>query len=400
MAAEFLYGLMNNRKSMKDFAREEEDFEAKKRIRNLAEREAEVKIKKSESEIGAFDTDKLKGLAARSIYEASQGLPLTPAGRAAIEAVGVMEGKKTEYKTINEEGDVRAFTADNPYSQYLSSLGGGTPPPERVSEYATPPFVESPTMGTGDPLLAHASAYDQQVANVGGSNPYARPITVADAERFIADQGTPMPAPAGGGQDLSGMASASMGDNYNRIRQLSGAGGQAGTKTDVATKQAAIDLAQKILEEENAGKVALETEKGKKLGEQAAKTEIADQKNSEALTQLNRAAELLSIAPGGYLGLAGSEYKKLANQSDAQSQADRQLKTISGWLVSNVPRMEGPQSNFDVENYNKMAADVSNTSIPTGDRIAAVEELIRLKNKYENNQGSAQSGGIKFLGFE
>lgn len=53
----------------------------------------------------------------------------------------------------------------------------------------------------------------------------------------------------------------------------------------------------------------------------------------------------------------------------------QQLKAVGGWLVSNVPRMEGPQSNFDVANYQVQAADVANESLPVSRRLAALKTI-------------------------
>lgn len=55
--------------------------------------------------------------------------------------------------------------------------------------------------------------------------------------------------------------------------------------------------------------------------------------------------------------------------------AAQQLKAIGGWLVANVPRMEGPQSNFDVDNYKIMAANVANDSLPVDQRQAALNTI-------------------------
>jgi hypothetical protein len=55
--------------------------------------------------------------------------------------------------------------------------------------------------------------------------------------------------------------------------------------------------------------------------------------------------------------------------------------------------MEGPQSNFDVDNYKRMAADVGNKSKPIGDRMAALRGMRELQQKYAhlNPPGATQS---------
>jgi hypothetical protein len=90
----------------------------------------------------------------------------------------------------------------------------------------------------------------------------------------------------------------------------------------------------------------------------------------------------LKDASGGYAGTAYSAIKGAAGISDKTTQANQKLKLIGGWMVSNVPRMEGPQSDFDVKNYREMAATVGDTKIPIEDRMAALDALQKLQEKY------------------
>jgi len=73
-------------------------------------------------------------------------------------------------------------------------------------------------------------------------------------------------------------------------------------------------------------------------------------------------------------------------------QAD-QLRAIGGALVSKVPRMEGPQSDFDVKNYREMAGRVGDSSLPIARRIAALESVKELWEKYERLNPEAFAGG-------
>ena len=59
------------------------------------------------------------------------------------------------------------------------------------------------------------------------------------------------------------------------------------------------------------------------------------------------------------------------------------LGVIGGRLVSKVPRMEGPQSNFDLENYKTQAGKVGDPSIPISRRLKALEEVQSISRKYE-----------------
>lgn len=86
------------------------------------------------------------------------------------------------------------------------------------------------------------------------------------------------------------------------------------------------------------------------------------------------------------------------------AQAAARLKALGGWLVSNVPRMEGPQSNFDVANYQVMAADVANDKLPLDRRKAALDSITKMLENVANPDAAplapagaaAASGGVNF----
>lgn len=119
---------------------------------------------------------------------------------------------------------------------------------------------------------------------------------------------------------------------------------------------------------------------------------------------INEARTNLADASSGYVGTGIAAVKGAAGISDKSTQANRKLKLIGGWMVSNVPRMEGPQSDFDVKNYREMAATVGDSTIPIEDRLAALDTLQQLQAKYSGGSaetsGNPKSGGIKFIGFE
>ena len=67
------------------------------------------------------------------------------------------------------------------------------------------------------------------------------------------------------------------------------------------------------------------------------------------------------------------------------AQGTAQLSTIAGQLISNMPRMEGPQSDKDVQMYKQMAGDLGNASLPVATRMAALRQMQALNEKYLNN---------------
>lgn len=95
-----------------------------------------------------------------------------------------------------------------------------------------------------------------------------------------------------------------------------------------------------------------------------------------------KAREQLPSATSGFIeGLYTGTTKRLG-KSTPQSKADAQLKVIAAGLTSNVPRMEGPQGVLDVELYKQAAGDVANSDLPYEDRVAALDTIEQLQNKY------------------
>lgn len=142
---------------------------------------------------------------------------------------------------------------------------------------------------------------------------------------------------------------------------------------------------------------------GAKLsGESTAKRDI----NMAGLGDtIDRAKEILTAKDGPTQSLIGAG-KDIAAGSIGLStkgaeQADA-LAAIAGNLVSKMPRMEGPQSNIDVENYRVMAGRIGDRTLPVQRRLAALTEVERLYRKYDKSSSAPQApaGGVKFLGFE
>jgi hypothetical protein len=106
-----------------------------------------------------------------------------------------------------------------------------------------------------------------------------------------------------------------------------------------------------------------------------AKLLLEDAKNAPTASGLGAAADTV----GSVFGYA----------TDGSVPAAK-LETLSGWMVANVPRMEGPQSNFDVQNYATMAGLVGDRAKPIEVRKGALAEVIKLQEKYKalNQEGS------------
>lgn len=70
-----------------------------------------------------------------------------------------------------------------------------------------------------------------------------------------------------------------------------------------------------------------------------------------------------------------------------------QLRAISGQLVAKMPRMEGPQSDRDVQLYTQMAGQIGDSTIPVARRLQALKTVEGIITKYAPQQNApAQSG--------
>jgi hypothetical protein len=116
-------------------------------------------------------------------------------------------------------------------------------------------------------------------------------------------------------------------------------------------------------------------------------------KSRDTLGNIKQARTLLAKGPtSSGAGAAVDSVLGFGGISRNAADVASQLDTLSGWMVNNVPRMEGPQSNFDVQNYKTMAGLVGDRSKPISQRTAALDELERLQQKYSALNGG-NSGG-------
>lgn len=117
--------------------------------------------------------------------------------------------------------------------------------------------------------------------------------------------------------------------------------------------------------------------------EVAKKTESA----KDVLSLLTQASPIVPEATSS--GLGNWIDNKLATVGISLEGADNaaKLKAISGLLVSKMPRMEGPQSNLDVDLYKEMAGKIGDPTTPVSQKEAAMETIREINQRYLTNQG-------------
>jgi len=77
-----------------------------------------------------------------------------------------------------------------------------------------------------------------------------------------------------------------------------------------------------------------------------------------------------------------------------------QLRAIGGQLVAKMPRMEGPQSDRDVQLYTQMAGQIGDATIPISRRLAALQTVKSIVKKYEPINKPTQSSQSNVINFE
>lgn len=110
--------------------------------------------------------------------------------------------------------------------------------------------------------------------------------------------------------------------------------------------------------------------------------------------QISLARDLIKNATSSGAGRLIDKVGDFVGVSTKGADAAAALETLSGWMTSNVPRMEGPQSNADVETYKTMAARVGDRGMPVSQRLAALDTLEQLIQKYSGKPGTGPQGMV------
>jgi hypothetical protein len=122
-----------------------------------------------------------------------------------------------------------------------------------------------------------------------------------------------------------------------------------------------------------------------------AKPDVKTENAGDILRLTDEANKYLGTASSGRLQNILTGALEIPGISTQASQSDAQLKAIAGQLVSKMPRMEGPQSDRDVEMYRQAAGDIANANVPADPRKAAIKTIRDLNQKYANPNQNTQA---------
>jgi hypothetical protein len=141
------------------------------------------------------------------------------------------------------------------------------------------------------------------------------------------------------------------------------------------------------------GRIAGEKADAKAGSDEKADAKKAIRKSDQLIDALGRADNLLGMGPTeSGVGSIADTAGRFVGVTTKSAQTAAELESLSGWLVANVPRMEGPQSNFDVQNYQTMAGKVGDRTVPVAERKAALKVVQGLQAKYKNQNQEVVGG--------
>jgi hypothetical protein len=97
---------------------------------------------------------------------------------------------------------------------------------------------------------------------------------------------------------------------------------------------------------------------------------------------LDLADPLIDSATGSLVGAGADMVARAFGKSLSGDEAIAQLQVLQAGLMTNMPRMEGPQSDRDVDLYRQAAGQIGDPKVPREIKKAAVKTIRALQQKY------------------
>jgi hypothetical protein len=162
------------------------------------------------------------------------------------------------------------------------------------------------------------------------------------------------------------------------------------TTTPLSTLNSEIDAASRKTEA-----TAEAAERGKTRGEITGGIEKKGATARAVQDTLDLAEPLIDIATGSVTGAAADKVAGFFGVALDGAAATAQLKILQANLMANMPRMEGPQSDRDVQLYREAAGELGDPTVPRAQKKAALKIIREIHQKYadraESQRGASDS---------
>lgn len=106
-------------------------------------------------------------------------------------------------------------------------------------------------------------------------------------------------------------------------------------------------------------------------------------------------SKAIKDSTGSGIGAGVDTVAGLIGASPKGAQAISRLNVLSYQILANVPRFEGPQSDYDVQVYRQAAGDLANAKLPVETRLAALDAIVQVLKRYDKKDNNDWTfGGV------
>lgn len=135
---------------------------------------------------------------------------------------------------------------------------------------------------------------------------------------------------------------------------------------------------------------------GQRVGSDASQKRASGSRRVLAL--VDQAEKLITQATGSYAGAGADAAARIVGASTPGSKSIARLRAIEGAILAEMPRMEGPQSNIDVQMYRQAAGSLADPTIPVEDKRAALDTIREIQTRYAGGASAPTNRELDPLG--
>lgn len=150
-----------------------------------------------------------------------------------------------------------------------------------------------------------------------------------------------------------------------------------------AQQKADIEVETKNRQDKNKANIELNQK-------QAETTQKKTNSANQVVGLLDQATPLIETATNSGAGALADDAMAFFGKSTQGANSAQALKALGANLVMQMPRMEGPQSDKDVQLYKEMAGQIADPWIPKARKMAALQTIKDIQGRYITQPSSTQ----------
>jgi hypothetical protein len=166
-------------------------------------------------------------------------------------------------------------------------------------------------------------------------------------------------------------------------------------RTDASTTPLSTQQSEIQAEAAKQFESALAKARGTAQGELAGAVQKKGQGASVIEGMVSMADPLIDVATGSATGAAADKVAGWFGGALDGAKAIAQLKVLQASLMTNMPRMEGPQSDADVLLYREAAGQIGDPTVPRDLKKAALRTIRALQGRYAQAAAEVPAAGLQ-----